>query len=132
MISSNKKLWGKRNRRFSLTKMHLSGINGIHFVIISVCSSQERSCVPASYRAAPWTVPLGSRLMPTTARSVSAAHGLRNANPLYVTSTVPLDTCTYSYFECIFNNLHAYWKYAKSRNMELCLLRRKTEENVWK
>lgn len=66
-----------------------------------MCSSQEKSCVRASYQAAPWTVPSGSRLMPTTVRSASAVHGPRNANLLYVTSTVPLDTCKYSYSKLI-------------------------------
>lgn len=74
-------------------------INGFHIMINCVCPLQGRSCAPASSRAVPWTVPSASRLTPTTVRSVSADRGPRSANPLYVTSTVPLDTCTYSHPE---------------------------------
>lgn len=85
--------------------MDLFGIDSFHVVITFMCPSQGRSCAPASFRAVPWTVPSASRLMSITVRSVNADHGLRSANPLYVTSTVPLDTCTYSHSESIFNTI---------------------------
>lgn len=76
-------------------------------------SLQGRSCAPASFLAVPWIVPSASRLTPTTVRSVSAGHGPRSANPLYVTSTVPLDTCTYSHPESTLHATPLYGKQAK-------------------
>lgn len=87
----------KWNRRFILLKMCLSAMNSFHIVINCMCPSQGRSCAPASFRAVPWTVPSASRRTSTTVRSVSADRGPRSANPFSVTSTVPLDTCTYSH-----------------------------------
>lgn len=78
-------------------------INSFHIVLSCVCPLQGRNCAPASFRAVPWIVPSASRPTRTTVRSVSAGHGPRSANPLYVTSTVPLDTCTYSHPESVLN-----------------------------
>lgn len=82
--------------------MWLSGKISFHIGVICICPLQGRSCALALFQAVPWSVPSASRLMSTTVRSASADHGLRSANPLYVTSTVPLDTCTYSPSESIF------------------------------
>lgn len=108
-------------------------INTFHIVINCVCPLQGRSCAPASFRAVPWTVPLASRLTPTIVRSVSADRGPRSANPLYVTSTVPLDTCTYSHPESALNAIPVCTEnMRKSRSMYLCLLRGKAGGSVGK
>lgn len=99
------------------------GISSVHVVINCVCPLQGRSCALASFQAVPWIVPLASRLTPTTVRSVSAGRGPRSANPLYVTSTVPLDTCTYSHPESTLTATPVRMENVlKSRQISLCLL----------
>lgn len=98
-------------------------IKSFHVVVSCACPLQGRSCAPASFQAVPWIVPSASRLTPTTVRSVSAGRGPRSANPLYVTSTVPLDTCTYSHPESTLNAIPVCSENTqKSSRMYLCLL----------
>lgn len=101
--------------------MHLSAVNSFRIVITCMCPLQGRSCAPASFRAVPWTVPSASRRTSTTVRSVSADRGPRSANPLYVTSTVPLDTCTYSHSESIFNTLPVHIENKQNPGMCTCV-----------
>lgn len=96
-------------------------MNSFHIVMTCMCPSQGRSCAPASFQAVPWTVPSASRLTSTTVRSVSADHGLRSVNPLHVTSTVPLDTCTYSHSESIFTTVPVHTENIQNPGICACV-----------